>query len=145
MPWKLASGCPPARATTVGTASMPNIWATRGTTSTFTVANDHVPLSSAARTPSASASCSRGVTAGRPEHHDDRQLTGPDQHLGFEIRLGDLDTTARSGGTAGRGLLGPLFEAGQIDGTGHGWADRGAWTRHAAKSVTSSYGAESSG
>ena len=48
-PWKLDSGWPAASATTVGTACTPNICATRGTVSTFTVASDHLPPSAASR------------------------------------------------------------------------------------------------
>src|SRR6201996_614485 len=57
MPWKLESGCPPAKATTVGTACTPNIWATRGAVSTLTLASDHFPLSAAAKADKVSASC----------------------------------------------------------------------------------------
>ena len=90
-PWKLANGCPAASATTVGTACTPKICATRGVASTLTVASDHLPPSLAARLARA---CRPVATLAslRGDHstHDDRHLVGPDQHLGFEIGLGDL-------------------------------------------------------
>ena len=92
-PWKLASGCPPASATTVGTASMPNICASRGTTSTLTVANDHFPASASA-SPQRVGQLDAGLAAGRPQQHHHRNLAGPDQHLGFEVGLGQLDSGA---------------------------------------------------
>src|ERR1700735_364975 len=54
---KRESGCPAANATTVGTAWTPKICATRGATSTLTLASDHFPLSAAARSDKLSASC----------------------------------------------------------------------------------------
>ena len=47
-PWKLSNGRPAASAMTAGTASIPNIEATRDSTSTLIVASDHVPPSAAA-------------------------------------------------------------------------------------------------
>src|ERR1700761_7679936 len=64
MPWKLEMGCPAAKATTVGTASTPNIWATLGAPSTLTVANDHLPPSWAARPASVSTSSTQASLRG---------------------------------------------------------------------------------
>ena len=76
------------------------------------------------------------LAARGPQQHDDRKLAGADQNLGFEVGFGDLDTTG-GGGAARCGLGGSLLETGEVDGTGQRRRDRGAWTRHALKFVTS--------
>ena len=108
MPWKLESGCPAAKATTVGTASTPNICATRGATSTLTLASDHLPLSAAARPDRVSASCEADIAARRPQQHDDRHLVGAQQHFVFEIGLGDLDAGGRGAAAPRRIAAGGL-------------------------------------
>jgi len=76
-PWKLEIGCPAATATTVGTACTPKICATLGAASTFTLASDHLPVSAAARTARASASCADASLRG--DHNSTTTGTSSDR------------------------------------------------------------------
>ena len=99
-PWKLESGCPAAKATTVGTASTPKICATLGATSTLTVASDHLPLSAAARPDSVSASWTQASLRGDHSSTTTGTSFGPEQHFVFEVGLGDLDACGAAGAAA---------------------------------------------
>src|SRR6516165_7278768 len=89
------SGCPAARATTVGTASTPNIWATLGVASTLTVASDHLPSSSAAKPVSVSSSSTHASLRG--DHNKTTTGTSSDRSSTSCSKLASVTSVAPGG------------------------------------------------
>src|SRR6185437_492676 len=90
-PWKLDNGCPAPNATTVGTTSTPKICATRGETSTLTLASAHLPLSAAARPDRISASCRQ--TSLRGDHNSTTTGTWLERSRTSSSKLASLTST----------------------------------------------------
>ena len=135
-PSKLEIGWPPATATTVGTACTPNTCATRGAVSTLTVVERPLAAVGIRQRREHVAQLCAGLAARRPQQDDDGHLVGPGEHLGFEVRLGDVETDwgRARGGIPGRWWL---LECREVERAGQRGADGRSWTCHADKFVTS--------
>ena len=138
-PWKLDSGWPAARATTVGTACTPNICATRGVVSTFTVASAHLPPSACGQSRQRVAQLHAGSLRG--DHSSTTTGTSLDRTSTSASKLASVTSTPPgAAGPAARALArrrGRLLESGEVNRAGQRRADGRAGTCHALKSVTS--------